>query len=323
MKNQHPIIAAIFLGLCGALANVSTAQEGGIADAEVVVAHARVGGGETRGLKADEERALRRSLRWNPQRVSISPGRFVQSTLIDGSGTTLAIIKVSWDRVRGDNLADFTVMLENRSTCNFNSSAEIRNSRGFGTLVSTINWFGWVNLRQPAPGTYESASGTVPYPVNLREGLELVPELSDSTLTMCRTSDTPVAAAPPARVAATRAPAVATSAAAATVEDSNCSAYRSFARSSAESSRSMIPTLSAMGPQFGEMQRLNADMWDAISRASCPDLAAAESTLTSLTAVDPSPAGVARAEASIRALPPSIRDHVLRQFQAMRSAMNQ
>jgi TPR repeat protein len=118
-----------------------------------------------------EEQKLSASLRWVPNDVSFGVGALARSDLLDGSGRTLASVRINW------NSADqrfvmtpasqgldawknapqiwygkFTAQLQNNSLCSIRPEAELTLPDKDIHVVDSVAWTNWLTLHYPSSG---------------------------------------------------------------------------------------------------------------------------------------------------------------------------
>jgi hypothetical protein len=156
---------------------------------------------DTRALTDDEDRRLRASLKWSPQIAPLELGATASTTLTDSSDHILARIRITWNSVQqpkpsktgtaGASVANFTVTLDNASTCVFKSSAQLKVPEDLGYVVNVTDWFGWVALQDPSPGKTSEVAASAIYGRSSKS-LQLLPTdpTNGSILSQCRTAKT-------------------------------------------------------------------------------------------------------------------------------------
>ena len=147
--------------------------------------------GETRMLTDEEYGELRSGLHYRPETAPVSPGGSAQSVLVDGRGTPLVTVTVTWIRTeRNGSLwtGRFRVTMANSSGCLFTSHASllIPGSAIDAEGVNFGTWTTWVTLHEPLPGRTDVADGIATLG-NDYTALIFKPVEPEYSLTQCRT----------------------------------------------------------------------------------------------------------------------------------------
>ncbi|WP_347260792.1 hypothetical protein [Rudaea sp.] len=146
----------------------------------------------TRPLTNEEAIQLRGQLHWKPTKAVLIEGSSAQTELLDGKDQTLAVINISWKRT--DRALPpmartyYAIRLENHTNCVFSVDAELIADDGIGKVADFAIWQNWTVLHQPDRGKLqflEVIGDRIPR-VNWST---LVPAMTDSILSQCRTSD--------------------------------------------------------------------------------------------------------------------------------------
>jgi TPR repeat protein len=151
--------------------------------------------GDSRAVTNAEIRAIRNSLRWEPESVVLKPGGTARSNLRDGNGQKMGSVLVRWDKSTAANAdknsthadgwrGQFSIQIENGTSCHFASSAQLEDDQGF-IVVNGETWNSWMT-HQPEGGQTSQARGEAVLPQNF-SSLVLKPLTPYSTLNMCTT----------------------------------------------------------------------------------------------------------------------------------------
>jgi hypothetical protein len=152
--------------------------------------------GNSRDVTDVEMREIRNSLRWDPESVALKQGGTARSNLVDGKGQKMGSVLIRWDKtiapgdeknsVHADEWhGQFSVQVENGTSCRFTSSAELDDDQGF-VVVTGATWKDWMTQHQPDGGrtslTRSDATWTQTF-----ASLALKPLTAYSTLSACTT----------------------------------------------------------------------------------------------------------------------------------------
>jgi Sel1 repeat len=152
--------------------------------------------GNSRAVTDVEMRELRDSFRWDPESVVLKQGGTARSNLIDGKGQKMASVLIRWDRTTTPGSdrssahpdewhAQFSIQMENATSCRFTSSAELEDDQGFVVVTRAI-WNSWMADHQPESGQTSQARGDAAWTQNF-SSLALKPLTAYSALNGCTT----------------------------------------------------------------------------------------------------------------------------------------
>jgi TPR repeat protein len=141
-------------------------------------------------------REIRDSLRWEPELVVLKQGGTGRSNLIDGKGQKMGSVLVRWDKTTPPGAdknsshpdewhGQFSIQIENGTSCRFTSSAELVDDQGF-IVVTKASWNSWLTQHQPEAGQTSQTRGDTTWTQNL-SSLALRPLTPYSTLSACTT----------------------------------------------------------------------------------------------------------------------------------------
>jgi hypothetical protein len=144
--------------------------------------------GNARYLTVAEQTALGNSLHWFPVALILRQGYPVESKLIDGANRQLAVIRVTWNAVRdapnpnkaayNPSMADFTIEIENRSTCHLDTNGT---SIGLphdpiSVVVHQLDWSSWVSMNERESGEVKRLQRSIAFGKPWVNELELLME---------------------------------------------------------------------------------------------------------------------------------------------------
>jgi hypothetical protein len=150
--------------------------------------------GESRAVTEAELREIRNSLRWDPESVVLKQGGTARSNLVDGKGQKVGSVLIRWDKTTAPGAdknsahpdewrGQFSIQIENATSCRFTSSAQLEDDQGF-VVVTGATWNNWMAQHQPEAGqtsqTHSDAGWTQNFP-----SLVLKPLTAYSTLSAC------------------------------------------------------------------------------------------------------------------------------------------
>jgi hypothetical protein len=133
-------------------------------------------------------------MRWDPPLKTFGVGQTASSTLTDDTGQKYVVLTVRWDRVRKAlpnsnkyDQADFTIQVENRSSCALSTHAVLRQpGNDIALVVSDIDWQRWAMMNAPGPNESRTFQASFDFGQSaFVNTLELKPNDPDYSLWQC------------------------------------------------------------------------------------------------------------------------------------------
>jgi len=152
--------------------------------------------GDSRAVTDAEMRGIRNSVRWDPESVALKQGGTARSNLVDGKGEKLGSVLIRWDKTTAPGAdknsthsdewrGQFSIQVENATSCRFTSSAQLEDDQGF-VVVTGATWNSWMAQHQPEAGQTSQAHSDAAWTQNF-PSLVLKPLTAYSALSACTT----------------------------------------------------------------------------------------------------------------------------------------
>ena len=152
--------------------------------------------GNSRAVTDAELREIRNSLRWDPESVVLKQGGTARSNLIDGKGQKMGSVLIRWDKTTAPGAdkssthpdewrGQFSIQVENATSCHFTSSAQLEDDQGF-IVVTGATWNSWMAQHHPEAGQTSQIHSDAAWTQNFST-LVLKPLTAYSTLSACMT----------------------------------------------------------------------------------------------------------------------------------------
>jgi len=135
-------------------------------------------------------------VRWDPESVALKQGGTARSNLVDGKGEKLGSVLIRWDKTTAPGAdknsthsdewrGQFSIQVENATSCRFTSSAQLEDDQGF-VVVTGATWNSWMAQHQPEAGQTSQAHSDAAWTQNF-PSLVLKPLTAYSALSACTT----------------------------------------------------------------------------------------------------------------------------------------